>query len=221
MLRKLSALVAFFILTIFTVSAQTLPHNEIWYTTTDGRTIFFNDDDLVSHSYNNGRGVLKFRNSVTSIEDDAFSDCSRLKSITIPDSVTSIEYGAFAGCSGLKSITIPNSVTSIGWYAFAGCSRLKSITIPNSVASIGKYAFNRCSSLTSITIPESVTSIDKDAFEGCSNLTVINCMASTPPAISDLCIPSEVIIYVPKGAIKAYKKDENWMQYKKQIKLIK
>ena len=113
-------------------------------------------------------------NSVTSIGISAFSDCSGLTSITIPNSVTSIGQSAFSDCSSLTSVTIPNSVTSIGKMAFVGCSGLTSITIPNSVTSIGQSAFSDCSSLTSVTIPNSVTSIGKMAFVGCSGLTSIN-----------------------------------------------
>ena len=111
--------------------------------------------------------------SVTSIGNQAFEDCSSLKSITIPNSVTSIGYEAFSFCSSITSITIPNSVIWIGYWAFRKCSSLTSITIPNSVTIIGDYAFVSCSSLTSVTIPNSVTSIGTEAFYDCSGLTSV------------------------------------------------
>ena len=118
-----------------------------------------------------GLTSITIPNSVTSIGYGAFKDCSGLTSITIPNSVTSID-GAFSGCSGLTSITIPNSVTSIDG-AFSACSGLTSITIPNSVTSIKGGAFADCSGLSSVTIPNSVTSIGNGAFYGCSGLTSI------------------------------------------------
>ena len=116
---------------------------------------------------------IEIPNSVTSIEDKTFENCSGLTSVTIGNSVTSIGMYAFDGCSSLMSITIPNNVTSIADYAFAYCSSLTSITIPNSVTSIGKDAFAGCSSLTSVTIGNSVTSIGYSAFDGCSSLTTV------------------------------------------------
>ena len=107
---------------------------------------------------------------VTTIGGGAFSGCSGLTSITIPNSVTSIGWYAFSSCSGLTSVTIPNSVTSISYQVFYNCTGLTSVIIPNSVTSIDKEAFRGCSGLTSVTIPNSVTSIGQYAFAECSSL---------------------------------------------------
>ncbi len=96
---------------------------------------------------------LVIPDSVSSIENYAFSGCSSLTNLMIPDSVTNIGDSAFEDCSGLTGIAIPDSVTSIGSSAFSGCSGLTSIAIPNSVTSIGFRAFEDCNSLTCITLP--------------------------------------------------------------------
>ena len=103
---------------------------------------------------------LQYFTGLTSIGDEAFSACSGLTSVTIPESVTSIGIEAFHGCSGLMSVTIPSSVTSIGEYAFEFCKGLTSLTIPSSVTSIDESAFRTCTGLTSITVEEGNSSYD-------------------------------------------------------------
>ena len=110
-------------------------------------------------------------NSITSIGNYAFLNCSGLTYVTLPDSLTAIQEGAFCSCTNLPSITIPGGVTSIGDRAFYFCFALTSINIPHGVTSIGTAAFLNCSALTSINIPNSVTSIGDRAFKQCSNLT--------------------------------------------------
>lgn len=112
-------------------------------------------------------------NSVTGIGGTAFSGCTSLASITIPNSVTKINWSAFFGCTSLVSIIIPNSVTKINHGTFSGCTSLASVTIPKSVTKIESGVFSGCTSLTSVTIPNSVTEIEESAFSGCTSLTSI------------------------------------------------
>ena len=138
-----------------------------------GKTYSVTSIGWLAFSYCSGLTSITIPESVTSIGDGAFYDCTSLTSVTIPNSVTSIGGSACSECSGLTSITIPESVTSIGQNAFSSCRGLTSVTIPNSVTSIGNYAFSYCSGLTSITIPNSVTSIGYYAFQNCTSLTSV------------------------------------------------
>lgn len=112
--------------------------------------------------------------NVKEIGSDAFSNCTSLTSVTIPNSVTSIGESAFESCVSLESVIVPNSVIEIGKYAFYECKNLTSVILPNSVTRIGAAAFNRCNSLTSLTIPTNITTIKGATFYGCSSLTSIN-----------------------------------------------
>ena len=128
---------------------------------------------------------------------------SQVKEFIFGDAVTHISDLAFSGCSGLTSVTIPESVTYIGGAAFYGCSGLTSVTIPEGVTSIRWSVFSGCSSLTSVTIPEGVKSIDSYAFSDCSGLTSVTSLNPTPPSIGDNtafanCDPN-AILHVPEG----------------------
>ena len=75
--------------------------------------------------------------------------CSQVKTAVIDNGVTGIGDYAFTGCTSLTGVTIPDSVVRIGEGAF-WATRLASVTIPGSVTSIGSAAFGMCSVLTDI-----------------------------------------------------------------------
>ena len=111
--------------------------------------------------------------NVTSIGRSAFSGCTGLTSVEIPESVINIREHAFYNCTGLTSVEIPNSVISIGENAFYKCTGLTSIEIPEGVIIINSGAFMNCTALTSVTIPKSLK-VMHGAFPGCENITTVN-----------------------------------------------
>ncbi|MCQ2496028.1 MAG: leucine-rich repeat protein [Lachnospiraceae bacterium] len=181
------------------------------------RGVLYNDDLTILHTFfpfNGDISEFAIPNSVTSIGDSAFYNCSNLTQIKIPNSVTSIGDSAFYNCSNLTQIEIPNSVISIGDSAFSDCSSLTQIEIPNSVTSIGESAFSRCSNLTQIEIPNSVTSIGRWAFSGCSSLTQIIIPDKLKNiAKKDMGVEkAEIITWSEKSIIEQRKKEEKIRQ---------
>ena len=165
--------------------------------------------------------------TVTALGGGAFSDCSGLTSVTIPNSVTYIGNNAFSDCSRLGNITVDpgnanySSIDGILFNKDATslicCPGAKTtVTIPNSVTSIGYSAFWGCSGLTSLTIPNSVTSIGDRAFFDCSNLEAIYVQSQVPiecaPEFPDNVI-KEAVLYVPTGTLAAYKIVDPWRNF--------
>ena len=76
------------------------------------------------------------------------------KTSTIPSdgSVTSIGTRAFSGCSSLTKINIPEGIEAIGPFAFCACLELTNINIPSTVKEICSNAFYGCTGLTNITV---------------------------------------------------------------------
>ena len=102
------------------------------------------------------------------IKEEAFLNCSKLISVTIPDTVLEIRDHAFCGCTNLASIDIPSPVRLIGPSAFNGCTSLASVVISSSGGLlIEEQAFAGCTSLTDVEFKTSPTVIVRHAFEGC------------------------------------------------------
>ena len=115
--------------------------------------------------------------NVTTIENIAFWDCSKLTTVTFEkgSQLKTIGHNAYYECTSLTSIEIPASVETIGNTAFSDCSSLATVTFEKGsrLKTIGNNAYYRCTSLTSIEIPASVETIEKKAFMHCSSLATV------------------------------------------------
>ena len=151
--------------------------------------------------------VSKTRNYIT-----------RTMQVAESNTVTSIGNGAFFNCSSLTSASFPVA-TSIDSSAFYACTALTSVDLP-AVTSIGDFAFYFCVALTSIDLPV-VTSIGDEAFYYCMALTTmyIGTESNTVCTLGVDAIPSSVTdIYVPEALVDSYKTANNWSSFADKIK---
>ena len=167
------------------------------------KTLYFNAVDCNSEYYSGyfdpdalpkQLQKLVIGNTVIKIPESAFTECSDLNELTIPESVAFIGRSAFEGCVGIKTLyfnavdcnleyealpkqlqklVIGDKVTKIPDSAFGGCYGLTELTIPTTVTAIGPYAFYGCSGLTELTIPPAITTIGLNTFAQCSGLTKV------------------------------------------------
>ena len=140
------------------------------------------EGDLVIPEFVEYNGITY---SVTSIEEEAFSYCSGITSVIIPNSVTTIGNKAFCNIIRLSDFFLPNSVTSVGDYVFGETDNIMNevyndkifayhprygvdpslYIIPEGIEEIASEAFIKCSR-RNITFPNSLKRIGKNAFSG-------------------------------------------------------
>lgn len=146
---------------------------------------------------------------VVAIGVNAFYDCAYITSLTVPDSVHTIEDQAFCNCTYLEEIYFGTGLKTAGYSVLEGCESLKNVhirdlaawcqvtcaddewgdgalayaeklylngeiltdvVVPDGVTYIGSFPFSGYTKLASITLPDSVTELKINAFSGCEGL---------------------------------------------------
>lgn len=132
---------------------------------------------------------------LTSIGSSAFSNCTNITSVKLPDTINTIENNAFENCTNLTEIVLPNSDITLGNSVFINCSKLSNIDLSN-VIKIGNEVFKNCSnlrvanliklnnltsssftnctSLETVVLNNKIEKIPYYCFDGCTNLTNVN-----------------------------------------------
>lgn len=162
--------------------------------------------------------------TVTTIGESAFRNCTALKSLALSESLQQIGAGAFSGCTGLTELTILCDNSVLPRNAFADCTALATVTIDThtvraglmqslpvssvtfgeSVSTIGKNAF-QATALTSLVLPENIRKVESGAFDHCLNLESVTvlCDASVLPADAFAGCTALKHITFAKGSIPA------------------
>ena len=106
---------------------------------------------------------------VTSIQEEAFYECSKLCEANLPSTLNRIRKSAFAKCSMLEKINLPNGLRNIPEECFSYCYKLCEVQIPETVRTIEKMAFMK-TGLKKIKMPKNLQRIEENAFFGCDKL---------------------------------------------------
>ena len=106
-------------------------------------------------------------NSVLSLSDSAFEDCTGLTAVITSKYLERIGKRAFAGCTALRQADLLDGITEIGENAFENCTSLVSIKLPSMLKTVPQKCFIGCTSLTEVNLPVSVKTIEHSAFNMC------------------------------------------------------
>lgn len=134
-------------------------------------------------------------NTIESIRQLAFCECSNLEDIQFSDNLNLIESEAFEFCTSLTELKLPSSLSKINKQAFLGCKNLETIWVPNSLSYIGNYAFSECPKI-------------KDVYYE----------AKTPTNNANVNIFNNInyrnaTLWVPEEALDLYKRISPWREF--------
>ena len=84
--------------------------------------------------------------------------------------VTSIDDYALADCTKITAVYIPHGMTHIGRRAFSGCKSLVTVVTPSTIEEIGSRAFYNCDKLSDIYLGAGLVNLESDIFSYCFEL---------------------------------------------------
>ena len=169
---------------------------------------------------------------VTAIGSEAFYQCQKLKTISLPEGLQNIGNNAFHLNNSITEITLPSTLKSIEEGAFYYCYQIQDLVIPEGVTSIGNFAFAYMGNLKKLELPSSLKEIGENVILNNSSLAAVVSHISEPFAVSDKTFvnqswnydtqqydytPSPATLYVPIGTKEKYEALSGWTQFAKIV----
>lgn len=182
---------------------------------------------------------IELPNSVTSIDEAAFRECTSLTSVTLTSNLTSIGSQAFIGCSQLKEVRY-NVLDDLATYIqtdhpeividndcncdfkyYQNNQEITSLKIPAGTTSIGKNVFQKYNGIQSLTFSPALTSINDLQFScDFTNLKSVYVGWQDPIAAGTFfgdADMSNCTLYVPQGTKNTFSKADVWKNFGKII----
>ena len=162
--------------------------------------------------------------SVTTIDDNTFTECTKLTSVVLPAGLEHLGTRAFSGCVNLSQIVMPQmpnfqsfgmmgsifsgcAFTDLDWYTLSeigyqmfNSNAFVELEIPECVTIVNDFAFEGCDSMTKVTVPAGVTYLGSVAFGSCTALEEVYFLGDAPELGADLVQRlTDVTFYYPAG----------------------
>lgn len=229
----------------FSFSVASPTGQMLYYDVTSETTVSVVNPDWDYYSMPSGRleipSTVTYSGStfaVTAISQRAFSNCSDITHVIVPQSVRTIGTLAFFSCTSLDTIDLPSTIDSIASEAFNNSgyynnmanwvdnttlyvgdylvrvrtSVTGSVTIREGTLGIGGMAMYNCHSMSEVVVPQSMRFIGALTFKDCSSLDTIHMLGTNPPTLATTAINtnSSITVKVPCGSLGAYTTAPNW-----------
>lgn len=180
---------------------------------------FYGDDAL-------GRGSeVVFSEGLDSLGQDAFC-FSRIEKITLPKSLKYVGSGCFYNNEYLNQLYLPDDIEEVDDSLFANCPELEHVHLPKALKRIQWWSISGI--FKTLTIPTGVEYVGCEALNGCYWLEELHCLPVVPPACGhdtpysegvpqetfNSILTDNVILYVPKGSVEAYRNADGWNAFK-------
>lgn len=141
-----------------------------------GRLVTYDtsSDQVSPFAYISAMKQLTVGPNVGIIGKYAFTGCSGLPKVYLPDNITSVGLAAFCDCAALDTLRLSDKLVSVGEKSFKNCTTLKDVTLPASLDALSDQTFAGCTSLVNVDLGKTLNTIGPSAFAGCTSLRTID-----------------------------------------------
>lgn len=140
--------------------------------------------------------------AIEKIDSGAFKDNTNITSVTLNEGIAEIGEKAFSGCTSIKRIILPDSVTLMGAGAFENNTGLTELRLGEKLEKIGDEAFLNCESISILKYANDYSALEKigngTTFPNLTSL-ILNHKNDTITAFMPIKTPADTLLELKAG----------------------